>query len=92
MLVLTIIGRKDNKMIKTRVLRHKIFPTLFGVLKDQDEGEIRQADVEIYQCDTPQLFGKDATIKDLQHLLNNTTALKQLENYNLVDATITINS
>ena len=72
-------------MINAKVLKSKVTEGLYGVLYTSTKDE----DTEIYECNMPQLFGKDATIEDIMHIIKNTVAISQIDDYDLISVEIT---
>lgn len=60
-------------------------PETFGVFVNHDEGEIRDADTEIYFSAKPELLGIETTIDKLKELNKQRTSFEQLEDYEVVD-------
>ena len=75
--------------MKAKVLKSKITPELYGKFQIWDNKDLPK-DTEILQCLIPQLYSKDTTIKDLKHILKNTTAINQLKDYDFVDVEIVV--
>lgn len=76
--------------MKFKVLKHKNIPDIFGVFINHDEGEIRDADSEIYHLTTPELLGITATIDGLKKINQDRTAFHQLDDYDLVEVELII--
>jgi len=71
--------------MKYKTLKHKYMPETFGVFVNHDEGEIRDADTEIYFSAKPELLGIETTIDKLKELNKQRTSFEQLDDYEVID-------
>ena len=68
-----------------KVLKYKRLEGMFGVIFAGD-------DTEIWQSANPYLFSTEATMESLKKHFKGTMAAKQLNEYELVDVTLYINT
>ena len=77
--------------MKFKTLKHKRMLDTFGVFVNQDHGEIRDADTEIYFSAKPELLGIETTIDKIKELNKYRTSFEQLDDYELVDVEVVLN-
>jgi hypothetical protein len=68
-----------------KTLLHKTLPDTFGVFVS-----VEDADTEIFQSPSPQLLGIGTDMEHLRKYYQGTTAVEQLEDYEVVTVEVTI--
>jgi hypothetical protein len=76
--------------MKFKSLLHKTLPDTFGVFMSLDEGMIKDADTEVFHSPSPQLLGIGTDMEHLRKYYNGTTAVEQLDDYEVVTVEVTV--
>jgi GMP synthase-like glutamine amidotransferase len=67
-----------------KALLHKTLPDTFGVFVSVDKDGVEEADTEIFQSPSPQLLGICTDMEFFRKYYQGTTAIEQLNDYDVV--------
>jgi len=73
------VATKGVEGLQFKVLKHKSMEGMYGVYLPIYN------DIELGQCGTPELLGKETTIEDLKNFYKNNVGREQLVHYDLID-------